>query len=71
MGWGPLAVPDDVDGDVGGEDGAHVVAEVDEGGGALVFLGGVQVTAQPQPWGLRESGGEDCEEEGDQEGYRR
>lgn len=35
----PGAVPDGVDGDVVGEDGAHVVLEVDELGGALILLG--------------------------------
>lgn len=36
----PPAVPDKVEVDGGGEDGAHVVPEVDEVGGALVALGG-------------------------------
>lgn len=30
LGWGPLAVPDEVDVYWGGEDGAHVVAEVNQ-----------------------------------------
>jgi hypothetical protein len=30
VGRGPIAVPDEVDVDRGGENGAHVVAEVDE-----------------------------------------
>nr|GME15657.1 hypothetical protein Csa_3G176325 [Ipomoea batatas] len=34
----PTAVPDGVNGDVGGENGAHVVLEMDEVRGALVLL---------------------------------
>ncbi|GFS37656.1 EXORDIUM like 5 [Actinidia rufa] len=40
LGGGPLAVPDEVNVDRGGEDGSHVVAEVDEVRRALEFLGG-------------------------------
>lgn len=40
LGWGPFAVPDEVDVDGGGEDGTHVVAKVDKVGRALEFLGG-------------------------------
>ena len=40
LGGGPLAVPDEVNVDGGGEDGSHVVAEVDEVRRALEFLGG-------------------------------
>lgn len=41
MGRRPEAVPDEVDVNWGGrEDGTHVVAEIDEVGGALEFLRG-------------------------------
>lgn len=84
LGRGPLAVPDEVDVDGGGgEDGAHVVAEVDEVGGALEFLIGgegagrelgveelvrVQGLDGGSGGGIGEDGGGGEEEEAEEEG---
>lgn len=73
LGCAPHAVPDWVDGDVGGEDWAHVVFQLHEFRRPLVFLrvavegGGGGIRFGFGPWPPREDGGggeEDEEEEG-------
>lgn len=65
LGVTPRAVPDRVDGDVGRQDGAHVVLQLDELGRALVLLGGSEdefggVGFLVGPWA---PGGDRCGEE--------